>query len=146
MHFRVSRDVACKQRYQPASESRYRVLKCGDARAELNRFGTYYCVQYSHWRIVLLSVKPAVLFPTIILFAAMVACGGGGSSATPSISPSSNSTPPGGVIWQKVNVPSAATQLTNVAFNSSGHWFIADRNHGFYRSTDQGASWTQINT
>jgi len=36
--------------------------------------------------------------------------------------------------------------LNHIAFNSSGHWFIADRSHGFFRSTDQGASWTQINT
>jgi hypothetical protein len=33
-----------------------------------------------------------------------------------------------------------------VAFNGSDHWFIADRSHGFYRSTDQGATWTSINS
>jgi hypothetical protein len=33
-----------------------------------------------------------------------------------------------------------------VAFNGSDHWFIADRSQGFYRSTDQGATWTAINS
>jgi len=48
--------------------------------------------------------------------------------------------------WQKVSTPSAASQINYVAFNGSNHWFIVDRKQGFYRSTDQGASWTQINS
>jgi photosystem II stability/assembly factor-like uncharacterized protein len=48
--------------------------------------------------------------------------------------------------WQKVNVPSAATQVNFVAFNGSDHWFLADRSQGFFRSTDQGAIWTPINS
>lgn len=43
-----------------------------------------------------------------------------------------------------ITTPSAATQINYVAFNSSNHWFIADRNQGSYRSADQGATWTQI--
>jgi hypothetical protein len=52
----------------------------------------------------------------------------------------------GGLSWQQVGVPSGATNLSAVAVSSSNHWFIADRNKGFYRSTDQGGSWTPINT
>jgi photosystem II stability/assembly factor-like uncharacterized protein len=63
-----------------------------------------------------------------------------GFTATPS--PRSS----GGGGWQKVSTPSAASQINYVAFNGSNHWFIVDRKQGFYRSTDQGASWTQINS
>src|SRR5258708_20870042 len=72
----------------------------------------------------------------ILLITAILAFGGCGSNTSPSGS--------GG--WQQVNVPSTATRLNYIAFNSSDHWFIADRSQGFYRSTDQGASWTQINS
>ena len=85
------------------------------------------------------SVRPMAIFPTILLIAATVACGGGGSTT---IIPQSS----GGGGWQKVNTPSAATQINFVDFNSRDHWFIADRKQGFYRSTDQGATWTQINS
>ena len=72
-----------------------------------------------------------------ILITASVSCGGGGSSPV---------TPPSGSIsWEKVSAPSSATQINFLAFNSSNHWFVADRQHGFFRSTDQGASWTPIN-
>jgi hypothetical protein len=88
----------------------------------------------------LFSLKPAI-FPTLFLLAAMLACGGGGSGTTTAVSSASS-----GGSWQKVSLPSGATQVNYIAFNSSDHWFIADRSHGFYRSTDQGATWTQINS
>jgi hypothetical protein len=74
---------------------------------------------------------------TIVLSAAIVACGGGGSSSR---------TPLGVISWQQVTLPSGVSQLNYVAFNGSGHWFIADRKQGFFRSTDQGATWTAINS
>ncbi len=74
---------------------------------------------------------------TIVLSAAIVSCGGGGGSSN---------TPLGAISWQQVTLPSTVSQLNFVAFNGGGHWFIADRKQGFYRSTDQGATWTAINT
>jgi hypothetical protein len=87
----------------------------------------------------LFSVKPIPVLPLTLWIAAMVACGGGGGS-TPG-----NPQTSGGSGWQIVSTPAAATQINFVAFNNSNHWFIADRNHGFFRSTDQGATWTTIN-
>jgi hypothetical protein len=87
------------------------------------------------------SLKSVSVFPMIFLVLVLAACGGGGSGMTTVPSAASSA---GG--WQKVNVPSVATQINFVAFNSSDHWFIADRSRGFYRSTDQGATWTQINS
>ena len=84
-------------------------------------------------------MKPLTVFTTICLVAAMMACGGGGAAVTRNLVVSR-------VAWQKISVPSVATQLNYLAFNSSNHWFIADRSHGFYRSTDQGATWMQINS
>ena len=52
----------------------------------------------------------------------------------------------GSLNWQKIGVPSGAVQISSFATNSGNHWFIADRNKGFYRSTDQGGSWTRINS
>jgi hypothetical protein len=45
-----------------------------------------------------------------------------------------------------VSLPNGATEVNFVAFSTSNHWFIADQNQGFFRSTDQGATWTQINS
>ena len=70
-----------------------------------------------------------------------MACGGASSAP-----PSGGGGGGGGAGWAKVNTPSAATQINYFALNSSNHWFIADRTQGFYRSTDQGATWTQINS
>jgi len=86
------------------------------------------------------SDKAEVIVPVMLLLIASVACGGGGSG--PGAVPSTAS----GGSWQKVNVPSAATQVNFVAFNGSDHWFLADRSQGFFRSTDQGANWTPINS
>ena len=96
------------------------------------------------WPVIL---WPFILLPFILLIssiAAMVGCGGGGAVSTPGSGPGSVSTGPNS--WQKVNTPAAATQINFVSFNNSNHWFIADRNRGFYRSTDQGSTWTQINS
>ena len=84
------------------------------------------------------SVKAEAIVPMVLLTVITVACGGSGTNPVPSAA--------SGGSWQKVNVPSAATQVNYVAFNGSDHWFIADRSHGFYRSTDQGATWTPINS
>jgi hypothetical protein len=84
-------------------------------------------------------VKLQAVFPTILLIAATWACGGGGSARA-------NNSPSGEALWEKVGLPSTATHLNHIAFNSTGHWFIADRSQGFFRSTDQGASWARINT
>jgi len=93
----------------------------------------------------LFGVKLQAVFTTILLVVSMAACGGGtGKTASNLSSPSP--IPSGGVIWQRVNVPAAATQVNYIAFNSSNHWFIADRNQGFYRSTDEGTTWAKINT
>jgi hypothetical protein len=45
-----------------------------------------------------------------------------------------------------VNTPSATTHINFIDFASKSHWFIADLGQGFYRSTDQGTTWTQINS
>ena len=91
-----------------------------------------------------MEVSPPVLSmqPKLILLATLavvtLSCGGAGSGGGTSGSPTGS--------WQRVNVPSGATEVNFVAFNSSNHWFIADQSQGFFRSTDQGATWTQINS
>ena len=48
--------------------------------------------------------------------------------------------------WQLVSTPSSATQINYFAIKSSNnHWFVADRLSGFWISTNQGTSWSQIN-
>jgi hypothetical protein len=76
----------------------------------------------------------------ILSIAFSFSCGGGSGNS------SAGGGGGGSVAWVKLSTPAAATQINFIAFNSSNHWFIADRNHGFYRSTDQGATWTQINS
>ena len=89
--------------------------------------------------VFLFDFKFALIFALALPFAT-VACGGGGSMSSPVPSGASG----GG--WQKVSLPPAATQLSFVAFSSGNHWFIADKSRGFFRSTDQGATWTPINS
>jgi hypothetical protein len=49
--------------------------------------------------------------------------------------------------WVQVSTPSGATHIRDFAFNpSNNHWYLADRVSGFWISTNQGTSWTQINT
>jgi hypothetical protein len=78
----------------------------------------------------------ANLFAPVLLVGAMLACGGGNGSGT--------TTPSGTISWQAVNTP--FSELNFIDFGSSGHWFVADRNQGFYRSADGGSSWAQINS
>jgi len=63
------------------------------------------------------------------------------NAAILTVNPSSS-----GGTWQKVNTPAAATQINYIAFNNSNHWFLADRTTGFWKSIDQGTTWTPINT
>ncbi len=77
-------------------------------------------------------------FTTGVLACAAASCGGG--SGTIHLGGG------GSLSWQQVSVPSGATQISGFAVSSSDHWFIADRNKGFYRSIDQGGSWTPINS
>jgi hypothetical protein len=86
----------------------------------------------------LFSLKHAATLSTILLISATVACGGGGSTTNPLAR--------GGGSWEQVNTPPGATRITFVDFGSGGNWFIADRRQGFYRSADQGTTWTQINS
>ena len=87
------------------------------------------------------SMRPNAIVLAILAIATL-SCGGGGAGS--GSGPGSTGSPTGS--WQKVNVPPGATEVNFVAFNSSNHWFIADQNQGFFRSTDQGATWTQINS
>lgn len=80
----------------------------------------------------------------LVLIVAATGCGGG---AAGSAGGGGNGGGGGGAMsWQKVSVPSGATQITFFSVSSSNHWFIADRSKGFFRSTDQGATWTAINS
>lgn len=52
----------------------------------------------------------------------------------------------GGLPWVLVSTPSGAPQIHDLAIiPANNHWFIADRTSGFWTSTNQGSSWTQIN-
>lgn len=48
-------------------------------------------------------------------------------------------------LWQKINAPSGSQRIRMIAFNKSGHLFVAERFLGFFRSTDGGANWVPIN-
>ena len=76
-------------------------------------------------------------FFTVVLLIVLAACGGGTGSR--SVLQSGRT-----LSWQKVSVSSGATDVNSFAVSSSNHWFIADQNRGFYRSNDQGATWTAI--
>ena len=83
----------------------------------------------------------------LVFLCAAVSCGGGAGGTLSSNSPGGSGG--GGVStslsWQAINTPSGATQLTFFAINSRNHWFLSDRSKGFFRSTDQGVTWTTIN-
>jgi hypothetical protein len=74
-----------------------------------------------------------------VFVSALASCGGSGSSG-------GNLQSSGSLNWQRISVPSGAVEVSGFAVNSGNHWFIADRNQGLYRSTDQGGSWTGINS
>jgi len=84
-----------------------------------------------------------IIFLSLILIAG---CGQGGSSSssTPKPSPTPSPTPLGS--WTLISTPLAAPQIRDFAINKLNHWFISDRKTGFFRSTDQGGTWTQINS
>ena len=77
-----------------------------------------------------------VYFLVLFAFAGMTGCGGGSGSGVV--------TPPGSLSWQRLNTPFAHANF--IDFGSNGHWFVADRSQGFYRSTDGGSSWSPINS
>ncbi len=92
----------------------------------------------------MLSAREVTRFGLLLLASAAASCGGGYGS--------SGGTRSGGgthsccaLSWQKIGVPSGAVEINSFAVNQNNHWFIADRNTGFYRSSDQGGSWTLIN-
>lgn len=90
-------------------------------------------------------MKTWISIAILILITTTISCGGGAASS----GPGGNGGGGGGggaMAWQKVSVPSGATEVTFFAVNSSNHWFLADRSKGFFRSTDQGANWTPINS
>ena len=80
------------------------------------------------------------------LMAGATSCGGGAAGTSNSSGSPGSGGSPSGISWQKVSVPSGATQVAFFSVNSSNHWFLADRSEGFFRSTDQGATWTAINS
>jgi len=83
-------------------------------------------------------MKLNILAP-LILAGATLACGGGSSGGGSGTPP-----PPGTTSWERVNTPFSGPNF--IDFGSNGHWFVADRSQGFYRSTDGGSTWYQINS
>lgn len=91
-------------------------------------------------------------FVTLTLLGALVSCGGGmGSGSTSGLGSGSGSGAGGNgssgpISWVQVSNPPGASAIQFLDFGSNGHWFVADNAGGFYRSTDQGSTWTQINS
>lgn len=56
------------------------------------------------------------------------------------------SNPSASANWQLVSTPGGATHINNFAVDGSNNWYLADRVSGFWKSTNQGSSWTQINS
>ncbi len=51
---------------------------------------------------------------------------------------------PGALRWESITTP--FSQPNFIDFGTNGHWFAADRNQGFFRSTDRGATWSSISS
>jgi photosystem II stability/assembly factor-like uncharacterized protein len=67
-------------------------------------------------------------------------------SCSVSVGPTESTPGSGTDSWQTFSTPAGLTRLRDIAFNSSGHIFLAERSTGLWRSTNGGASWQQINT
>lgn len=48
--------------------------------------------------------------------------------------------------WQRVQTPTTATSPTSFAVDGANNWYLSDRVSGFWKSTNQGITWAQINT
>lgn len=72
-----------------------------------------------------------------VITSAVVSCGGGSGSGGAAGTP-------GTLAWEQVNTP--FSQANFIDFGSNGHWFVADRAQGFFRSTDGGSTWSPINS
>jgi len=85
-------------------------------------------------------MKKVNLLRIVVLFAlssAVVSCGGSGSGGGATGTP-------GAISWEAVST--AFSQPNFIDFGANGHWFVADRSQGFFRSTDSGATWSPINS
>jgi hypothetical protein len=82
-------------------------------------------------------MKPVKLLVVVAFVTIVTSCGSGNGSY-------GNGGGQGSLTWQLVNTP--FPQLTFIDFGSNGHWFIAERTQGFYRSTDGGSTWSPINS
>lgn len=78
--------------------------------------------------------RAAALFVLTVL---LLSCGGSSSSSVSSSRPAS---------WRLVATPAGATAISFFAADASNDWYIADLQSGFWKSTDQGGTWTQINS
>ncbi len=48
--------------------------------------------------------------------------------------------------WTQITTPASATQIRSFTIDSLGNYYVTDRTTGAWRSTNQGSSWSQINT
>lgn len=85
---------------------------------------------------------PVLLLFSVTLAALAVAVGcaaARGTATAPGGSPGANAT------WEKVTGPAGSRQLRMVSIGSNGTIFVAERSLGFFRSSNNGATWTPIN-
>ena len=83
-------------------------------------------------------MKAINLLLVLVVAVTMAACGGGSGSGGGALRS------PGALTWEQVNTP--FSQANFIDFGSNGHWFVADRSQGFFRSTDAGSTWSSINS
>lgn len=84
-------------------------------------------------------MKSIKLLFIVVAIATAMSCGGGSGG-----SGSGSGRGSGNIQWQLVSTP--FSQANFIDFGANGHWFIADRAQGFYRSTDGGSTWSPINS